>query len=227
MNQIGRRYLAPVFSRLHNDLEVGNHHCHPAEQRLQILRELLPACITRVHRDEEAADGLKEDVLRVARELEVLHARLLGVLDRQDLPEGDAALRSATIMALFKHVGTAPLTTHTHIHVYIHTCICTKPLVSGQVYQSSIIPGLTQPIRRQTRVGNVKFARSIFPTLPLALNYWLHCQLSCICHTYIIRGRLECLRHKSVEPHYVFNWQLVPSQTKKWRSYGQKRGENT
>lgn len=75
---------------LHDDLEVGNHHGHPAEQRLEVFGKLLAAGVAGVHRDEEPADGLEEDVLRVARELEKLHARLLGVLDRQHLRGGRA-----------------------------------------------------------------------------------------------------------------------------------------
>eukprot|EP00968_Pinguiococcus_pyrenoidosus_P007308 scaffold486_cov254-Pinguiococcus_pyrenoidosus.AAC.1 len=70
---------------LHDDLEVGHHHGHAAEQRLEVLRQLLPAGVAGVHRDEEAAHGLQHDVLRVARELEGGHAGLLGVLDRQHL----------------------------------------------------------------------------------------------------------------------------------------------
>lgn len=104
---------------LHDDLEVGNHHGHPAEQRLEVFGQLLPAGVAGVHRDEEPADGLEEDVLRVARELEKLHARFLGVLDRQHL-RGERARRgvSQTVQKLqllvivknifqFKDVGTS------------------------------------------------------------------------------------------------------------------------
>ena len=39
---------------LHDDLPVGHHHGHAAEERLEVLGQLLPAGVARVHRDEEA-----------------------------------------------------------------------------------------------------------------------------------------------------------------------------
>mmetsp|Transcript_6230 Transcript_6230/g.12946 ORF Transcript_6230/g.12946 Transcript_6230/m.12946 type:complete len:386 (+) Transcript_6230:7525-8682(+) len=68
-----------------DDLEVRSHHRNTTEERLEVLRELLPSSVSGVHGDEEGTDGLKEDVLRVSGELEVLNALLLSVLDREHL----------------------------------------------------------------------------------------------------------------------------------------------
>lgn len=70
---------------LHDNLEVRHHHSNPSEQRFQVFGQLLSAGVTRIHRDEEAAHGLQENILRVSRELEVLFACFLGILDGQHL----------------------------------------------------------------------------------------------------------------------------------------------
>ena len=60
---------------LHDDLTVGHHHRHAAEEGLEVLWQLLPAGVARVHRDEEA-DLLVEIHGRAVGELEGLHVHL-------------------------------------------------------------------------------------------------------------------------------------------------------
>ena len=51
-----RRVLVAARGQLdlHDDLAVGHHHRHAAEERLEVLGQLLPAGVAGVHRDEEA-----------------------------------------------------------------------------------------------------------------------------------------------------------------------------
>ena len=49
----------------HDDLPVGHHHRHAAEERLEVLGQLLPAGVARVHRDEEADILVKVDLVPV------------------------------------------------------------------------------------------------------------------------------------------------------------------
>ena len=72
-----------------DELAVGHHHGHAAEERLEVLGQLLAAGVARVHGDEGAAHRVEQHVLRVARELEVLDVGLLGVRDGQHLLRHD------------------------------------------------------------------------------------------------------------------------------------------
>jgi hypothetical protein len=69
----------------HDGLEVRHHHGHAAEERLQVLRQLLAAGVPGVHGDEVPHRRVEAHVERVAGELEHFGARLLGVLDGQHL----------------------------------------------------------------------------------------------------------------------------------------------
>ena len=94
---------------LHDDLEVGRHHRHAAEERLQVLGQGLAAGVARVHRDEVADGAVQAHVLRVAGELEEEAARLLRVLDRQDLLRDDGQHGQADAVELVEAAPEAAL----------------------------------------------------------------------------------------------------------------------
>ena len=86
---LGQQLVLDVADRrqlhLDDDLEVRHHHGHAAEQRLEVLRQLLPPGVARVHGDEEGAHAAQLHLVGVAGESEEVGASLLGVLDGQHL----------------------------------------------------------------------------------------------------------------------------------------------
>ena len=63
---------------LHDDLTVGHHHGHAAEERLEVLGQLLAAGVAGIHRDEVAHLLVEVDDLAVG-ELQLLLVRLDGL----------------------------------------------------------------------------------------------------------------------------------------------------
>ena len=85
---------------LHDDLSVGNHHSNAAEERLQVLRQLLAPGIAGVHRDEEAHAGVQRHS-RAVREGELLAALPYGTQHTVDLPENMRNAESIPICRIF------------------------------------------------------------------------------------------------------------------------------
>lgn len=70
---------------LHDDLPVGYHHRNRTEQDFEVLRELLPPLVARVHGDEVRHVPLEPDDLAITREHELLRAYPLRVGDGKHL----------------------------------------------------------------------------------------------------------------------------------------------
>mmetsp|Transcript_31988 Transcript_31988/g.94109 ORF Transcript_31988/g.94109 Transcript_31988/m.94109 type:complete len:483 (-) Transcript_31988:1628-3076(-) len=88
--ELGREQIkVGIAHRTHLDLldylKVRRHHGNASEQSLEVLRQLLTTSVAWIHGNEEGADLLQDDILRISGELEYLEALLLGVLNGQDL----------------------------------------------------------------------------------------------------------------------------------------------
>lgn len=70
---------------LHDDLSIGYHHRHRAEEYFEVLREFLPSLVARVHSDEVRHVSLEPDYLAITREHELLRAHALRVGDGKHL----------------------------------------------------------------------------------------------------------------------------------------------
>ena len=75
---------------LHDDLAVGHHHAHAAEEGLQVLRQLLATGVPRVHGDEDADARVQADSAAVGENKRLL-ALPDGAQDAVHLPYHTAA----------------------------------------------------------------------------------------------------------------------------------------
>ncbi len=59
------RNWCAVRTHLHDDLPVGDHHGDTAEERLEVLRQLLAPSVARVHGDEESHTRVQRHIAAI------------------------------------------------------------------------------------------------------------------------------------------------------------------
>ena len=90
-------------------LTIRNHHGHTAEESLKVLRKFLATGVTWVHRNKGAANWVKQHVLRVSRELEILDVSLLRIGDSKHLLRDDRENREGNAVEFVKAAPKASL----------------------------------------------------------------------------------------------------------------------